>query len=138
MPRDVAAAIPYRLTPSGEVEVLLVTTRAGAWTVPKGGVKVGATAAETARLEALEEAGVDGTVEAPLGAFSFRKAGRLHRARAFPLRVDRVRERWDEEDVRLRAWVPATEVARFVGRPSIARLALTLRWRLLGTLRAVG
>lgn len=117
--------------------MLLVTTRGGTWTVPKGGVKVGATAEETARLEALEEGGVDGVVEAPLGAFAFRKAGRLCRARAFPLRVWRVRERWDEEDLRLRAWVRVSEVPRFVRRSSIARLALALRWRLLGAQRAV-
>jgi 8-oxo-dGTP pyrophosphatase MutT (NUDIX family) len=128
-----AAAIPYRVV-GEQVEVLLVTSRAGGrWTVPKGGIKAGASPEETAAAEALEEAGVTGRVEAAVGQFAFEKAGDLHRARAFPLRVVRVLDRWQEEDHRLRIWVPIAEVGRFVTRKAVLQLVITLRHRLLSS-----
>lgn len=125
-----AAAVPYRLV-AGQVEVLLVTGRTGRWTIPKGGIKTGATPEETAAMETLEEAGVTGRVEDPLGQFAFEKQGDLHCARVFPLRVARVLDRWEEEDSRLRVWVPIAEVGRFVRRKAVVRLVITLRHRLL-------
>ena len=46
-----------------EPEFLLVRTRNGHWTFPKGGVDEDATPADAAAREAYEEAGVKGTVE---------------------------------------------------------------------------
>jgi 8-oxo-dGTP pyrophosphatase MutT (NUDIX family) len=62
--RAVVAAVCYRLQANGEVEFLLVRTRAGRWTFPKGGVDGDRTAAIAAAREAREEAGVRGPVEA--------------------------------------------------------------------------
>jgi len=45
------------------VEFLLVQTRKARWTFPKGGVEPGLTNAQTAALEAFEEAGVHGRME---------------------------------------------------------------------------
>ena len=56
------AAVCYRLDGRG-VEFLLVQTRKGRWTFPKGGVEPGLTHAQTAALEAFEEAGVHGRME---------------------------------------------------------------------------
>jgi 8-oxo-dGTP pyrophosphatase MutT (NUDIX family) len=56
------AAVCYRLNGRG-VEFLLVQTRKGRWTFPKGGVEPGLTHAQTAALEAFEEAGVHGRME---------------------------------------------------------------------------
>jgi 8-oxo-dGTP pyrophosphatase MutT (NUDIX family) len=56
------AAVCYRLK-SGEPEFLLVRTRSGRWTFPKGGVDDDATYAEAAAREAYEEAGVKGRIE---------------------------------------------------------------------------
>ena len=56
------AAVCYRLKES-EPEFLLVRTRSGRWTFPKGGVDHDATHAEAAAREALEEAGVRGEIE---------------------------------------------------------------------------
>lgn len=125
-----AAAVPYRLV-SGRVDVLLITGRTGKWTFPKGGIKAGATPEETAAMETLEEAGVTGRLEDALGHFEFEKDGDLHCARVFPLRVTRVLDRWEEEDARLRVWVPIAEVGRFVRRKAVLRLVVTLRHRLL-------
>jgi len=60
--REQVAAVCYRLDGRG-VEFLLVQTRKGRWTFPKGGVEPGLTHAQTAALEAFEEAGVHGRME---------------------------------------------------------------------------
>jgi 8-oxo-dGTP pyrophosphatase MutT (NUDIX family) len=62
--RMVVAAVCYRRQANGEVEFLLVRTRAGRWTFPKGGVDGDPTSASAAAREAHEEAGVRGEVQA--------------------------------------------------------------------------
>jgi 8-oxo-dGTP pyrophosphatase MutT (NUDIX family) len=56
------AAVCYRVR-GGEPEFLLVRTRNGHWTFPKGRVDQDATNADAAAREAYEEAGVRGSVE---------------------------------------------------------------------------
>lgn len=56
------AAVCYRVRNSG-IEFLLVQTRGGHWTFPKGKVEAGITQAQAAALEAFEEAGVHGRME---------------------------------------------------------------------------
>lgn len=60
--RQQVAAVCYRISPRGP-EFLLVRTRGGHWIFPKGGVHHGLTHAQSAALEALEEAGVHGRIE---------------------------------------------------------------------------
>src|SRR5271169_1849750 len=56
------AAVCYRLK-GDEPEFLLVRTRSGRWTFPKGGVDGDATHADAAAREAYEEAGVKGRID---------------------------------------------------------------------------
>jgi 8-oxo-dGTP pyrophosphatase MutT (NUDIX family) len=56
------AAVCYRVRSSG-IQFLLVQTRGGRWTFPKGSVEPGLTHAQAAALEAFEEAGVHGRME---------------------------------------------------------------------------
>ena len=56
------AAVCYRIRPGG-IQFLLVQTRSGRWTFPKGSVEPGLTHAQAAALEAFEEAGVHGRME---------------------------------------------------------------------------
>lgn len=60
--RQQVAAVCYRMRKRG-VEFLLVQTRGGRWIFPKGGVEPGLTHAQSAALEAFEEAGVHGRME---------------------------------------------------------------------------
>ena len=60
--RQQVAAVCYRMR-GGDIEFLLVQTRGGRWIFPKGGVEPGLTHAESAALEAFEEAGVHGRME---------------------------------------------------------------------------
>ena len=56
------AAICFRVR-GGMIEFLLVQTRGGRWTFPKGNAEPGLTTAQAAALEAFEEAGVHGRME---------------------------------------------------------------------------
>jgi len=60
--RQQVAAVCYRMRKRG-VEFLLIQTRGGRWIFPKGGVEPGLTHAQSAALEAFEEAGVHGRME---------------------------------------------------------------------------
>jgi 8-oxo-dGTP pyrophosphatase MutT (NUDIX family) len=71
------AAVCFRVAGSG-IEFLLVRTRGGRWTFPKGCTEPGLTHAQAAALEAFEEAGVHGRMEeASFARYMHRKgAGR--------------------------------------------------------------
>jgi len=56
------AAVCYRRR-AANIEFLLVQTRGGRWTFPKGSAERGLTHAQAAALEAFEEAGVHGRIE---------------------------------------------------------------------------
>jgi len=73
--RQEVAAVCYRVGGRG-IEFLLVQTRGGRWIFPKGGVERGLTRAQSAALEAFEEAGVHGRIEAAAFARYF-KSGRI-------------------------------------------------------------
>jgi 8-oxo-dGTP pyrophosphatase MutT (NUDIX family) len=60
--RQQVAAVCYRMRKRG-IEFLLVQTRGARWIFPKGGVEPGLTLAQSAALEAFEEAGVHGRME---------------------------------------------------------------------------
>lgn len=60
--REQVAAVCYRIGDRG-IEFLLVRTRGGRWTFPKGSAEPGLTHAQAAALEAFEEAGVHGRME---------------------------------------------------------------------------
>ncbi len=68
------AAVCYRVRKSG-IEFLLVQTRGGRWTFPKGCTEPGLTHAQAAALEAFEEAGVHGRMEEAAFARYVRRKG---------------------------------------------------------------
>lgn len=74
------AAVCYRAQGSG-IEFLLVRTRSGRWTFPKGSLEPGLTHAQVAALEAFEEAGVHGRMEQiSFARYIRRKRGNGHSA----------------------------------------------------------
>jgi 8-oxo-dGTP pyrophosphatase MutT (NUDIX family) len=60
--RQQVAAVCFRIL-STDIEFLLVRTRRNRWTFPKGGIQAGLTQAQSAAVEAYEEAGVHGRIE---------------------------------------------------------------------------
>ena len=72
--RQQVAAVCFRILSTG-VEFLLVRTRRNRWTFPKGGVEPGLSYAQSAAIEAYEEAGVHGRIEE--AAFAQYRNGKL-------------------------------------------------------------
>ena len=106
-----SAAIPYRVTSGGEIEVLLVTSQTRKrWVLPKGKVPRGMPAYASAAREAREEGGVIGTTEhIPVGFYQAKKMvlGASHELRvaAYPLKVWCELEVWPEMRQRRRLWL---------------------------------
>lgn len=130
-----AGAIPYALV-DGQFAVLLITSRrTGRWIFPKGGLMEGLETHETAAREALEEAGVEGTIQAmPLGIWHTikRRGVRVEPIEVdmFPLLVTRQLETWDEQEQRQRHWAGIREARRLLADPGLAGLVTLLRDRI--------
>lgn len=113
------AALPYRLTDAGGVEILLVTSRSGRrWILPKGSPVDGLTPADAAAREAFEAAGVRGTVrEAPIGHFLYDRRidddGRslTTKVAVFPLEVIRQHQIWPAVWQRETRWLAPRDAA---------------------------
>ena len=100
-----AGVIPFRRQ-SGETRFCLITTSGGGkWTLPKGIVDPGDTVRGAALREALEEAGLHGTLVGPrVGTFQQTKWGTEYTVEMYLMDVSQVDETWDEQDVRQRRW----------------------------------
>jgi 8-oxo-dGTP pyrophosphatase MutT (NUDIX family) len=73
--REQVAAVCFRIGKRG-IEFLLVRTDGGRWTFPKGGAESGLSHAQSAALEAFEEAGVHGRMEeASFASYVHRQRG---------------------------------------------------------------
>lgn len=131
------AALPWRMTDDGHLEIMLITSRdTGRWVLPKGWPEMGETFSDAAAREAREEAGIKGTM-------SHESAGRYYYAKAkasgdipcevlvFPLEVGKVAAKWKEKGQRTRKWVTPEEAAGMVDEPDLGELMLSFGERLL-------
>ena len=131
-----AGAIPYTIV-KHQVVFLLVTSRgSGRWIFPKGELSEGQEPWETAAMEALEEAGVEGEIETrPIGSYRTTKSLAIRRTVVdvdmYPLRVTRQLDQWQEMKYRHRHWVILPEARRLLSEPGLAELARNLDQRVL-------
>ena len=122
-----AAAIPVR-----DDRICLVTSSSGRrWVIPKGQIDPGHTAGEAALVEAWEEAGLVGALDAePLGAYAYEKLGRELHVIVFRMTVTEARDEWPERQLRTRAWVTLDEALERIEEPGLRdliRLAFHLK-----------
>ena len=128
-----AGVIAYRIR-RGEIQVLLLTSRdTGRWIIPKGNIKPGTSPAKAAAQEALEEAGVKGTIvsSTPLGMYTYFKQLRSGEVRAtavevFLLQVKKQLKKWPEKGERQLAWVSAKEAVGLIEEPGVVPLLVRL------------
>lgn len=120
------AALPWRRSFLGHVEILLVTSRGtGRWVIPKGWPIKGKTASASAEQEAWEEAGVIGHIAPkPIGGYRYEKAlspceTAAVEVEVFPLEVICEEVTWPEKAQRERRWVRASEAAQLVHEPDL-------------------
>ena len=108
-----SAVIPYRQR-NGDIQVLLISSRKKRrWVIPKGVKEPEFTPRDSAAKEALEEAGIEGSVSGrPIGTYRYRKWAGTCTVQVFVMAVDKVHKTWDES-YRDREWVSLdTAIAR--------------------------
>ncbi len=122
-----SAVIPFRRR-ADRLELLMITSRSGKrWVFPKGVVDFGLSPAASAAKEALEEAGIEGSVSPePVGRYSYDKWGGTCRVEVFTMEVETIHERWLEQDYRTREWMGPEEAARRAEEADLARLILAV------------
>lgn len=123
------AALPVRRGKKGRMEVLMVTSRdTGRWVMPKGWTMDGKKPWAAAEIEALEEAGAEGTIsKTPIGFYHDDKqlddGGAIRcRVTVYPMLVARLKRKWKERHERKRHWFGPEAAARRVAEPELAEL----------------
>lgn len=123
--RGQIAALPLRRAPSGEPEILLVTTRTTSrWIVPKGWRMKGKKGYEAAAIEAREEAGIVGKVrKRPVGRYRYWKRMEdyflLCKVTLYLLNAERRLENWAENTQRQSHWFSLADAADLVEEPGL-------------------
>jgi 8-oxo-dGTP pyrophosphatase MutT (NUDIX family) len=122
------AALCYRIR-KGKVEFLLITSRSSKrWIVPKGWPMDAKTPAESAAIEAWEEAGVKGICDGRcIGIFSYSKTtddfGDLPCvAMVFAIEAEKLAKDYPEVHERKRVWVSRKKAAKMVDEPELSRI----------------
>jgi len=126
--RRQVGALPFRRTPSGEIEVLLITSReTGRFIIPKGWPMKRLSDPDAAAREAYEEAGVIGKIQRrPFGDYLYWK--RLARSfellmvDVYALEVRKQRPDWPEKGSRKSGWVSVADAATLVDEPGLVAL----------------
>ena len=126
--------LPYRVEASGELRILLVTSReTGRWIIPKGNPAPGLSPPDSAAREAHEEAGLEGEVGAePVGSYQYVKQKRSGEATpaevlVYPMRVERQLDEWPEKGQRAWRWFAPADAAASVAERSLRSLILGFR-----------
>ncbi|MGO4907986.1 NUDIX hydrolase [Pseudorhodobacter sp. W20_MBD10_FR17] len=128
-PRAQFGALCWRAGKSG-AEVLLISSReTGRWVIPKGWPMDGRTGPEAAAIEAWEEAGVKGRIDAAkLGHFSYDKTLKRDTknesiqpcmVEVFPLQVEKLATDFPEQRQRRRKWFAPDKAARRVAESEL-------------------
>lgn len=125
------AALPFRVK-DGRVEVLLVTSReTKRWLIPKGWPMKGKKPYKAAAQEAIEEAGVKGSIQhKPIGHYDYWKRRTEHfdlcRVEVYPLAVSKQLKSWREKGQREAQWFQVEDAAYQVLEPALAELIRSL------------
>lgn len=126
-PFQQVGALPYRVSTTGEVEILLVTSRGTRqWIIPKGWPMEGLSDPDAAAREAYEEAGLIGEIESvPIGVYTYEKQRKgmdvlsQFSVDVYRMRVDRQLAYWPEARQRTLVWVSPVHAQSMVTSPSL-------------------
>ena len=110
--------IPFRYLESGDLEVLIISTKRKNWSLPKGNLIKSIGPKRTALLEAYEEAGIDGQLVASTVLCSIGRTNIF----LFPMSVSKVFEDWPESGFRKRRWVSKQKASRILHHHSMRSL----------------
>ena len=134
-----SGVLPWRMKRRKKPEVLLVTSRRGGrWMIPKGWPMAGLSLADSAALEAFEEAGIKGKIDPrPIGTFRHVKdhvlLGSLEvEIVVHALAVEDELSDWPECGQRARKWFGLKAAAESVDSKELRQLIVQLGKRLSG------
>ncbi|MCB4771789.1 NUDIX hydrolase [Ancylobacter sp. Lp-2] len=140
-PLEQIAALPFQVSPEGQLEILLLTSRdTHRAIIPKGWPIKNHKDWKSAQVEARQEAGVIGEIgRKPIGRYSYWKRMAEHfaliRVDVFPLVVTRQLADWPERHERVQRWFQAEGAALLVDEPElgdlIRRFAASGTWQKL-------
>jgi 8-oxo-dGTP pyrophosphatase MutT (NUDIX family) len=122
------AALPFRRTADGDVEVLLITSReTGRYIIPKGWPMKRLSDSDAAAKEAFEEAGVIGKIKRrPIGDYIYWKrlerSFELLKVEVYALEVQKQRKEWPEKSSRKCEWLSPKDAAKVVSEPGLSNL----------------
>lgn len=133
MPQQVQRHIQYAALPwrrdNGVLQVLLITSlKTKRWIIPKGWPVEGLTPWNAAALEALEEAGVTGTMaQASLGSYRYkklRKSGEILpcEVHVYVMEVTDRKKNWREKKARQSQWCTVSEAIDRLREAGLRRL----------------
>ena len=127
-----SGVIPYRIKGKKNIEVLLITSvKRQKWIIPKGYVEFNLSAFESAKKEAIEEAGVLGSNETlELGEFVLQKSFGKSYMKIFSMEVIKEFDDYLEKAKRKRKWFEIEEAAEKVAIPEITNMILSLKKKL--------
>lgn len=123
--RRQVAALPYRRTVNGGVEILLITSReTKRYIIPKGWPMRRLSDCDAAAQEAREEAGVVGKVKRKaIGSYVYWKrlerSFELLKVDVFPLEVLECRAKWKEKSARACCWLSPHEAWLLIDEPGL-------------------
>lgn len=122
------AALPWR-EHDGTIQIMLITSRdTGRWVLPKGWPEGDEQLFESAAREALEEAGLTGTMDQrEFGRYFYGKrmpSGMERRCEVmvFPMEVGTAADHWPEQGQRKRKWFAAGKAAGLVQEQDLGEL----------------
>lgn len=119
---DQSGVIPFRKHKE-KIEILLVTTRKGNWTIPKGIIEENHTPQESALKESVEEAGVWGIVsEKKVGSYKYKKWGGTCKVKVYTMEVTKVFKKWEEDNFRERLWIPLSKISQMIKKKKLIQL----------------
>jgi 8-oxo-dGTP pyrophosphatase MutT (NUDIX family) len=134
--RKQVAALPVRTDETGQLRVMLMTSReTRRMVVPKGWTMKNRSDYSAAETEALQEAGVVGRVhKKPLGFYDYWKRLADHfelcRVKVFLLEFERQLATWKERDQREYGWFDIDHAADLVDEPGMSAIIRALPERL--------
>ncbi len=132
-PRRQFAALPFKTSKKGKLQILLITSReTKRWVLPKGWPMKELSGEEAAAQEAFEEAGIKGNVSKRLAGIYHYSKLRVTKepipcvVKVFPLEVTEILEDWPEKNERTRKWFSVRDAVHAVNEPELK--ALLANW----------
>jgi CYTH domain-containing protein/ADP-ribose pyrophosphatase YjhB (NUDIX family) len=111
--------LPYTFL-DRKLHLLLITSSSGnRWILPKGRQEPDMTPHEVAVMEAVEEAGVLGTLRQDLRTRCQMADGRF--LQLYAMKISKLLKSWPEENIRRRRLFPLSEALEIIGDPGVAK-----------------